>query len=71
MQYSASLPKLFVHYYFHLDYKMYKSGGYSGNTYCVDPTYYVQVPRGINANAATTQCCYDYVRDLKKRLGYN
>ena len=56
---------------FHLDYKMYKSGGYSGNTYCVDPTYYVQVPRGINANAATTQCCYDYVRDLKKRLGYN
>ena len=46
-------------------------GGYSGNTYCVDPTYYVQVPTDINANAATTQCCYDYVTDLKKRLGYN
>ena len=50
---------------------MYTSGGYSGNTYCVDPTYYVQVPTDINANAATTQCCYDYVTDLKKRLGYN
>lgn len=56
---------------FHLDYKMYTSGGYSGNTYCVDPMYYVQVPRGINANAATTQCCYDYVTALKNRLGYN
>ncbi|SFU55686.1 Peptidase family M23 [Clostridium sp. DSM 8431] len=56
---------------FHLDFKTYTSGGYSSNTYCVDPTYYVEVPRGINANAATTQCCYDYVSDLKKRLGYN
>lgn len=56
---------------FHLDYKMYTSSGYTSNSYCVDPTYYVQVPRDINANAATTQCCYDYVRDLKKRLGYN
>jgi len=56
---------------FHLDYKMYTSGGYSGNTYCVDPTYYVKVPIGINANAATSKCCYEYVTNLKKRLGYN
>lgn len=55
---------------FHLDLKMYTEGGYADNTYCVDPTFYMKIPKDISVLPDSWQCCYDYVDELKKRLGY-
>lgn len=53
---------------FHLDYQIYipTSGNNFGKSRIIDPLMdgFLEVPTGLNANAATTNCCYEYVRQV-------
>ena len=53
---------------FHLDYQIYvpTSGNNMGKSRIIDPLMeeFLEIPAGLNANAATTSCCYDYVHQV-------
>lgn len=54
---------------FHLDFRIYQgSAQTSSKSTCVDPLkdQFLEMPSGLNANAASTSCCYTYVKEVKK-----
>lgn len=53
---------------FHLDFRIYQGSEVtSSKTTCVDPlkNQFLEIPEGLNANAASTSCCYTYVNEVK------
>lgn len=54
---------------FHLDFRIYQgSSQTSSKSTCVDPLkdQFLEMPKGLNANGASTDCCYTYVKEVKK-----
>lgn len=54
---------------FHLDFRIYQGAEKtSSKSTCVDPLkdQFLEMPEGLNANGASTSCCYTYVEEVKK-----